>query len=99
MRRSTLLCGIAALLLGASETRATEAAKLVDLNTASVSELDELPGVGRLRAHAIVSQRKRKPFRHVNELRQVPGFGRKLYQLIRPLVTVGTTPVNVAAAP
>jgi competence ComEA-like helix-hairpin-helix protein len=48
----------------------------VDLNTADVSEFDALPGIGAVRAQAIVSYRQANgPFRAVQELARVPGFG------------------------
>ena len=63
--------------------------KVLDLNTATAAELDDLPGVGRKRAEAIVGERTRRPFRRVTELLRIKGFGPKLYAKVRPLVTVG----------
>jgi competence protein ComEA len=48
----------------------------VDLNTAGVTEFDALPGIGAARAQAIVTYRQANgPFRAVQELARVPGFG------------------------
>jgi competence protein ComEA len=48
----------------------------LDLNTASVSEFDALPGIGVARARAIVAYRDANgPFRAVQELARVPGIG------------------------
>lgn len=48
----------------------------VDLNTAGVSEFDALPGIGAARARAIVTYRQANgPFRAVQDLARVPGFG------------------------
>ncbi len=48
----------------------------VDLNAANVEALDALPGVGQARARAIVRYRETNgPFRAVQELARVPGFG------------------------
>jgi competence protein ComEA len=48
----------------------------VDLNAATVESLDALPGVGPARARAIIRYRETNgPFRAVQELTQVPGFG------------------------
>ena len=48
----------------------------VNLNTASVSELDRLPGIGPARAAAILQEREeRGPFASVEELSRVPGLG------------------------
>ncbi|GIU85207.1 MAG: hypothetical protein KatS3mg008_1982 [Acidimicrobiales bacterium] len=62
---------------------------LVDLNTASAEELEELPGVGPSTAAAIVETRRRLGgFTTVEDLLQVPGIGEAKLEQIRPLVTV-----------
>jgi competence ComEA-like helix-hairpin-helix protein len=49
---------------------------LVDLNSATLEELDGLPGVGRSRAAAIVQYRTdHGPFGQLEDLARVPGFG------------------------
>lgn len=48
----------------------------VNLNTASLSQLDALPGIGPARAAAILQEREaRGPFASVDELARVPGLG------------------------
>ena len=48
----------------------------VNLNTASASELDDLPGIGPARAAAILQEREaRGPFISVEALSRVPGLG------------------------
>lgn len=47
----------------------------LSINRASVEELDALPGVGPVRARSIVAFRDSAgPFRHVEDLRKVPGI-------------------------
>jgi competence ComEA-like helix-hairpin-helix protein len=49
---------------------------VVNLNTASLSELDALPGIGPARAAAILQEREaRGRFASVEELSRVPGLG------------------------
>jgi competence protein ComEA len=61
----------------------------LDLNRATVDELDELPGIGPVLADRIVSHRETVgPFTEVGELRDVPGIGEKTFQELAPLVAV-----------
>lgn len=61
----------------------------LDLNRASVSELDELPGIGPTKAQAIAELRdSRQGFRTEEELLEVKGIGPKLYDKIRDRVKV-----------
>jgi competence protein ComEA len=49
---------------------------LVDVNTATAAELDELPGVGPATAEAIIDHREEQgPFRSVDDLLDVRGIG------------------------
>jgi len=62
----------------------------LDLNSATLADLETLPGVGTALAGRIDAYRsKHGPFNSVDELRQVPGFGEKLVAALRPLVSVG----------
>ncbi len=60
----------------------------VDLNRATATELDVLPGVGPATAAAIVDERERNgPFAGVDDLERVPGIGPAKLAAIRDLVT------------
>jgi competence protein ComEA len=48
---------------------------LVNLNTATVAELDGLPGVGPVLAQRIGEHREQGPFTSVDQLDDVPGIG------------------------
>jgi len=61
----------------------------VNLNTATLAELDTLPGVGPVLAQRIVDHRtKRGPFRTVQDLRQVDGIGEETFARLKDLVVV-----------
>jgi competence protein ComEA len=61
----------------------------VNLNTATVAQLDMLPGVGPGTASAILRVRARLGrFKTVEDLREVPGIGPKRFGRLRPLLSV-----------
>ncbi|SCE85700.1 competence protein ComEA [Micromonospora viridifaciens] len=61
----------------------------VNLNTATLAELDALPGVGPVLAQRILDHRERHGgFRSVSDLRQVEGIGNARYEQLKDLVTV-----------
>ncbi len=61
----------------------------LDINTASVSELQNLPGVGPVIAAAIVEHRSSNgPFATVDDLLGVSGVGQAKLELLRPRVAV-----------
>ena len=67
---------------------ATAGPTIVDVNVATVEELDELPGVGPATAAAIVTERERNgPFVSVDDLDRVPGIGPAKLDALRDLVT------------
>jgi len=93
-------CVLAGLLMSALLTAAvpdalaqqpatmTKAAT-VDLNSASVSDLESLPGVGRRTAERIVEYRQKNgAFKKIEELMNVKGIGEKSFLKLKPLIAV-----------
>jgi competence protein ComEA len=74
---------------GTAATGPADPAPLVDLNTASATELEELPGVGPTTAEAIIDHRERNgPFISVEDLLDVRGIGDAKLEQLRDRVTV-----------
>ena len=68
---------------------ATPAGGKVNINTASVEELDVLPGVGPTIAQRIVDYRTENgPFRSIEDLMQVKGIGSATFADLKDQVTV-----------
>jgi competence ComEA-like helix-hairpin-helix protein len=70
---------------------------VVNINTATVEELQLLPGIGESRAKAVIELRKRNGgFKSVDELTQVKGIGATALERLRPYVrTEGKTTARV----
>jgi competence protein ComEA len=63
---------------------------LIDLNTASVAQLDTLPGIGPVIAQRIVDFREfYGPFESIDQLAEIEGISPAMVDRIRPMVTVG----------
>ena len=59
----------------------------LDLNTATVPELEELPGIGPALAEQIVAWREENgPFAGPEDVTQVPGIGPATYEAIAPYI-------------
>ncbi len=64
--------------------------ELVNINTASVDELDTLPGIGPTTAQKIIDYREANgPFLKIEEIVNVPGIGPGTYERLKSMITVG----------
>jgi len=71
-----------------------------NLNTADATQLALLPGIGPVRAQAIIAHRQKQAFKTVEDLVKVKGIGRKTFARLRPYVTVtGNTTIARTKAP
>jgi competence protein ComEA len=86
------LAWLIALAIGASALSAfaeTSLSGVVNLNTATVEELQLLPGIGESRARAVIEERKRRGgFQKVEDLLEVKGIGEAGLARLRPHVTL-----------
>jgi len=65
------------------------AGKVVNINTASVAELNGLPGIGAKTAALIVEYRQKNgPFKKIEELMNVRGIGEKNFLKLKGQLTV-----------
>lgn len=70
------------------EAAPASAAGVVNINTATASELALLPGVGPSKAEAIVKYRANSPFKQVDQIMRVKGIGRKSFQSMKPYLAL-----------
>lgn len=62
---------------------------IVNINTATAAQLETLPGIGTVKAQAILAYREAYgPFRSVNELTLVKGIGEKTLEKLLPYICV-----------
>lgn len=77
------------MVSAAQKAKKTPPAKPLDLNTATVEELQQLPEIGPTTAKAIVRFREKSgPFRRVEDLLAVRGITRRRLEKLRHYVTV-----------
>lgn len=66
---------------------------MVDINNATVEELDTLPEIGPKTAQAIIDYRNTNgPFKRIEEIMDVNGIGSATFEKIKDLITVGESP-------
>jgi competence protein ComEA len=62
---------------------------LININSASATDLDALPGVGPVMSSRIIAWRTENGgFHSVDDLQQVPGIGPKVFANLKPLVCI-----------
>ena len=103
MSRTLVTClALAAFLFGgagaalgqdarpASTKAAAKAPAVVNLNTATATEIATLPGIGAATAQRIVEHRtKNGNFKKIEELMHVKGIGEKSFLKLKPYLSVG----------
>jgi len=63
----------------------------ININTATLQELDALPYIGQIRASEIIAYRQAHgPFKRIEDLLKVYGITQEVFDRIKGLITVGT---------
>jgi competence protein ComEA len=67
----------------------TASSQKIDINRAEVWLLQALPGIGEVKAQAIVDYRKQNgPFRNIEEIMKVPGLNQSTFDKIKTFISV-----------
>lgn len=78
----------------------TQYTGVVNLNEATVAQLDLLPGVGAKAAQRIITWREKRAFKRLEELVRVKGFGKKQFLKLKPYLTLqGPTTLKAEKVP
>ena len=75
--------------VSAQTSNSAPAKTTVNLNTASATEFEALPGIGAKTAARIIEYRQKNgPFKKVEELMNVRGIGEKNFLKLKPQITI-----------
>jgi competence protein ComEA len=97
LKASRCLLAAVAFSIGSHSAMAqkTPPTQPVNLNTATITQLETLPGIGPNTAKSIVDFRNRSgPFQRVEDLLAIKGISKSKLEKLRPYVTVGPTAPN-----
>ena len=94
MTAGLLLIGLAAATVAAQEPAsptkaAAPAAAPVNINTATMQQLETLPGIGPATAQRIIEYRQKSGgFKKIEELMNIRGVGEKSFLTLKALITL-----------
>lgn len=96
----TYVLALSVSVLAQAASASTAFTGKLNVNTATVDELAQLPGIGASKAEAIVVYRTAHPFKTVEELLEVKGIGPKMFEAMKDHVKLdGVSDLAVASAP
>lgn len=80
--------GITSDMAQSGNTAYGSADGLININTASAEELQELPGIGEVMAERIIEYRSSNTFKIKEDIMSVDGIGSRTYEKIKDRITV-----------
>ena len=72
----------------APEDKGASEALSVNINSADAEELQRLPGIGPVKAQAIIDYREQQTFASIDEIKNVSGIGDAKFDKIKAYITV-----------
>jgi len=69
-----------------SSNKALKLSQPINVNQATLADLQKLPGIGPKLSQRILDERAKGAFNSTDELRRVPGIGPKTLEKLRPFV-------------
>lgn len=70
------------------ENKNTLNSKTININKATLDELDSLPGVGKVIAQRIIDYRSSSPFKTIDDLKNVSGIGDKIFNGLKDNISI-----------
>lgn len=93
----TLCIALGASTIAQAGPRDAQLTGVININTATETELQMLPGIGAKKAELIVAVRATRKYENPEQIRRVKGIGRNTYRRLKPYLAVnGNTTLAVA---
>jgi len=87
------------ICLGTAIAQKNPPTQPLNINTATIEQLEKLPGIGPNTAKSIVQFRERSgPFQRIEDLLAIKGISKARLEKLRPYVTVGPAAPNRPSA-
>lgn len=72
----------------APQVAGEEISSQININTATLEQLDSLPGIGPVYAQRIIDYRQKKSFSSLEEIMEIQGIGEKTFAKFKDLITI-----------